>query len=255
MAGSKVMSRKHLSQTWQRSFDSDDVWHDESDLFTDIIQEVMDKWNDIDDQIWAKVIVMERNCRVGKAFLRRPEVVVTNEEFGFDINGRIGLRGFSNKMRDSETEVILKKIGKCCKISMDPGGNIWIKNLSRTVNCHTREALSTNTATPVATLRKLFDVNRFKSDIKKMTKANNLQSLTQKTISIVQFGEPGDEILDQPLWFLVINIVALDFLKSKLGVDVRRISGNEILPLVQDRKEDEDEALGHPLSWHSYHVT
>uniref|UniRef100_A0A1A9W6X4 MH2 domain-containing protein n=1 Tax=Glossina brevipalpis TaxID=37001 RepID=A0A1A9W6X4_9MUSC len=36
------------------------------------IQEVLDKWTQIDDEIWAKVIVFERNRRVAKAYARAP---------------------------------------------------------------------------------------------------------------------------------------------------------------------------------------
>ena len=40
--------------------------------FQDHIQEVLDKWESIDDEIWAKVIVLERNRRVAKAYARAP---------------------------------------------------------------------------------------------------------------------------------------------------------------------------------------
>ena len=35
-------------------------------MFQDHVQEILRKWDAIDDEIWAKVIVMERNRRVAK---------------------------------------------------------------------------------------------------------------------------------------------------------------------------------------------
>lgn len=50
----------------------------------DHIQEVLDKWNQIDDEIWAKVIVFERNRRVAKAYARAPVLTVNGSNDGFD---------------------------------------------------------------------------------------------------------------------------------------------------------------------------
>jgi hypothetical protein len=48
------------------------------------IQEVLDKWTQIDDEIWAKVIVFERNRRVAKAYARVPVLTVNGSDDGFD---------------------------------------------------------------------------------------------------------------------------------------------------------------------------
>uniref|UniRef100_A0A1B0BKU4 MH2 domain-containing protein n=1 Tax=Glossina palpalis gambiensis TaxID=67801 RepID=A0A1B0BKU4_9MUSC len=42
------------------------------------IQEVLDKWTQIDDEIWAKVIVFERNRRVAKAYARAPVLTIND---------------------------------------------------------------------------------------------------------------------------------------------------------------------------------
>ena len=39
-------------------------------ILQDHIAEVLEKWDNIDDEIWAKVIVLERNRRVAKAYAR-----------------------------------------------------------------------------------------------------------------------------------------------------------------------------------------
>ena len=249
MPGNRVLSRQHLSQTWQKSYDVENVWFDLNDLFADHIEEVMEKWNGIDDQIWGKVIVMEKNCRVAKMFLSKSEMVVSNDHCGFDNSGRIGLKGFENKMRDSQTSTVLRTLGKGCSIWMDLGGNIWIKNLSRSLTCSVQDDFSAGASSELKGARKLFDVNRFKSDIRKLRKTGEMRDLTKKTISIVQFGEQAEDILDQPLWLMVINIVALDFMKSKLGLDLTAAGSTE----ERKAEEEEESPAGHPISWHGRH--
>lgn len=50
----------------------------------DHVQEVLDKWRQIDDEIWAKIIVFERNRRVAKAYARVPVLTVNGSDDGFD---------------------------------------------------------------------------------------------------------------------------------------------------------------------------
>lgn len=52
--------------------------------FQEHIQEVLDKWTQIDDEIWAKVIVFERNRRVAKAYARAPVLTINGSDDGFD---------------------------------------------------------------------------------------------------------------------------------------------------------------------------
>ena len=77
----------------------------------DHIQEVLNKWQSIDDEIWAKIIVLERNRRVAKAYARAPVLTVNGSDDGFD-GFRIGLAGFDNPMRDAKTEDVKRHIGQ-----------------------------------------------------------------------------------------------------------------------------------------------
>ena len=79
--------------------------------FQDHIQEVLNKWESIDDEIWAKIIVLERNRRVAKAYARAPVLTVNGSDDGFD-GFRIGLAGFENPMRDAKTEEVKRHIGQ-----------------------------------------------------------------------------------------------------------------------------------------------
>ena len=53
-------------------------------FFQDHIKEVLGKWESIDDEIWAKVIVLERNRRVAKAYARAPVLTINGSDEGFD---------------------------------------------------------------------------------------------------------------------------------------------------------------------------
>lgn len=53
-------------------------------LLQEHVQEVLDKWTQIDDEIWAKIIVFERNRRVAKAYARVPVLTVNGSDDGFD---------------------------------------------------------------------------------------------------------------------------------------------------------------------------
>ena len=50
----------------------------------DHIAEVFEKWDNIEDEIWAKVIILERNRRVAKAYARAPILTINGSEDGFD---------------------------------------------------------------------------------------------------------------------------------------------------------------------------
>ena len=66
-----------------------------------------------------QVIVMERNRRVAKAYVRSPAVVVGGGREGFT-GLRIGLAGFDNPLRDGETAAVKGGIGaQACRLSMD----------------------------------------------------------------------------------------------------------------------------------------
>ncbi|CAB4065198.1 unnamed protein product [Lepeophtheirus salmonis] len=83
-----------------------------------------------DDEIWAKVIVLERNRRVAKAYARAPVLTISGSEDGFD-GFRIGVNGFANPMRDPKTEEFKAQIGAGCKIKMDETGNIMVKRFAK----------------------------------------------------------------------------------------------------------------------------
>ena len=75
------------------------------------LKEVQEKWDSIEDEIWGKLIFMEKNRRVAKAYARVPMLTVDGSEDGFD-GYHIGLSGFDNAKRDAHTARIKQHIGE-----------------------------------------------------------------------------------------------------------------------------------------------
>ena len=90
--------------------------------------EVRDKWQSIDDQIWAKVIILERNRRVAKAYARAPILTISGSEDGFD-GFKIGVNGFDNPLRDFKVKEFKAQIGAGCKLKMGQSGDILVKRI------------------------------------------------------------------------------------------------------------------------------
>ena len=94
----------------------------------DHINEIHGKWEAIEDDIWAKIIVMERNRRVAKAYIRSPTITIGGGKEGFD-GQRIGLEGFENPLRDEETTKIKKRIGNqvlAIRVFIQSSGRIYL---------------------------------------------------------------------------------------------------------------------------------
>merc|ERR1739838_72875 len=110
--------------------EEEDIWFNKDKLYKEHISEVLGKWQSIDDEIWAKIIVLERNRRVAKAYARAPVLTINGSDDGFD-GYRIGLCGFDNPMRDPKTQEVKRHIGHGVKVKMDDNGSILIKRVSK----------------------------------------------------------------------------------------------------------------------------
>ncbi|KAJ8952543.1 hypothetical protein NQ314_007512, partial [Rhamnusium bicolor] len=196
----KILSRSrddlHMSSRFQPTEDEEDVWYQKEKLYKDHIQEVLEKWTQIDDEIWAKVIVLERNRRVAKAYARAPVLTINDSIDGFD-GFRIGLCGFDNPMRDQKTEEFRRHIGH------------------------------------------LFDMKKFQSNVnRELRKAYpDRRRLECQCLSAIPFVKFEPELLECPIWVLIINIVAMDMLKSKLP-PVQRVIDIKNRPRIPIPDED-----------------
>ena len=197
----------------------------------------MNKWDQIDDEIWGKIICMERNRRVAKAYARAPILTINGCDNGFD-GYRIGLNGFDNPMRDVKTEEVKRSIGLGVKVKMDQDGNIMIKRISK-ANVFVKgwsdvessddsgdgytSTLSSDLIKASGLLEpqksvKLFDMKKFQSMIHRELRCAypDRRKLESQCICCVAFVKDAQDILDIPTWVMIINIVALDMLKTKL---------------------------------------
>ncbi|KAG1657219.1 Dwarfin sma-2 [Nymphon striatum] len=193
----------------------------------DHIKEVLDKWHQIDDEIWAKIICMERNRRVAKAYARAPVLTIGGSDDGFD-GFRIGLCGFENPLRDAKTEEVRKHIGNGVKIKMDDNGNIlikkvtksniFIKGISTPDNSIANDICKQKGVLVMDRPVKLFDFKKFQNNVNKELKQAypDRRKLESQCISTICFVRNEMELLDCPCWVMIINVVALDMLKSKL---------------------------------------
>jgi hypothetical protein len=220
-------SRDDLNLEDTRVQSHEDQWFSKEKLYKDHVVEVLEKWDNIDDEIWAKVIVLERNRRIAKAYARAPVLTVNGSEDGFD-GFRIGVNGFENPLRDPKTEEFKKQIGSGCKLKMDDTGNILVKRLAKS-HIYVKNTLEENAVSndilklPNGLLEaekpfKLFDMKKFQQNVNRELKRQypERQKLETQCISTVSLVKNEEEVLDSPIWIMLINIVALEMLKAKM---------------------------------------
>ena len=121
-----ILDRSLDYESVNRLQDEDDIWFSSRKLFEDLIDEIHGKWDSIEDDIWGKVIVMERNRRVAKAYIRSPVISIGGGLEGFD-GLTVGLRGFDNPYRDKETQILMSQLSEqCCKLQMNSEGFVKV---------------------------------------------------------------------------------------------------------------------------------
>ncbi|XP_063239198.1 uncharacterized protein LOC134540409 [Bacillus rossius redtenbacheri] len=209
--------------------EEEDVWSSKEKLYKDHIQEVLNKWTQIDDEIWAKVIVFEKNRRVAKAYARAPVLTINGSDDGFD-GYRIGLCGFDNPMRHPKTDEVKRHIGNGVKVKMDDQGNILVKRVAKSnvFVKSTSEGEETSIGIDILKLPngalemdkpvKLFDMKKFQQNVNRELRRAypDRRRLECQCLCTVVFVKSESDILDCPVWVLIVNVVALDMLKAKL---------------------------------------
>ena len=141
---------------------------------------------------------------------------------------RIGVNGFENPMRDPKTEEFKLQIGQGCKVKMDETGNILVKRFSKS-GVYVKNTIEENAVSndilklPGGLLEpekpfKLFDMKKFQQNVNREMKRAypDRRKLECQCISTVAFAKNEPELLDSPIWVMLINVVALEMLKAKM---------------------------------------
>lgn len=143
----------------------------------------------------------------------------------------IGLNGFENPMRDAETKVIKKSIGDGFKIKLDDTGNIFIKRYGKS-SIYVNNTSLANEETVIGadiiqmpqmsltagTSAKLFDMKKFQTNINREFARNypERSRLERQCLSAVSLVKSNNNLINTPLWIMVVNVVAMDMLKNRL---------------------------------------
>jgi len=262
--GQKISRQKiaeNASRVAGETLEAADIWYDETDLLNDHIDEILTKWNSIDDEIWAKTIVMEKNRRIAKAYIRAPILSVNNEKVGLE-KSTLGVGGFENMMKEDTSINTLNDIGSGFKIRMDEGGNIHIKRLSKMNVCFRSDLEDDVHYLDVEKSEMMFDMKKFQQTVaKEMRKISpDWFSVRRQAISLVSFGDAESSIMDQDLWILVVNVVALDLLRTRLenvrkvslavSTETDDVSVSSVEMYSKPQKSKDPYIMGHPTSWH-----
>jgi hypothetical protein len=167
---------------------------------------------------------------------------INGSKCGFD-GFKVGLNGFENPMRDGEVEDFKAAIGTGCKLKLTENGDILVKRVGRSnvfvQNMLTESAVSNDVLKlPFGLLEqdramKLFDIQKFKQNVNREMKrvhpdwkkiesqvngpilGNTSRILLFQVISSFSFVKNPDNVLECPVWVMLVNIVALEMIQTK----------------------------------------
>lgn len=100
--------------------------------------------------------------------------------------------------------------------------NIYVKGSGSLVNDET--AIGTdvlkapNQCLEIEKVMKIFDMKKFQSNVNRELSRSypDRRRLETQCMSVLAFVKSENDVLDCPIWILIINVVAMDMLKSKL---------------------------------------
>uniref|UniRef100_A0A0K0FZ08 MH2 domain-containing protein n=1 Tax=Strongyloides venezuelensis TaxID=75913 RepID=A0A0K0FZ08_STRVS len=219
----------------------EDMWYDIDQFQLDHLNEVLQRLSEgtLDDEIWGKLIIMEKTKRIAKAYLRKTTIIVDGGDEEFD-GMTIGFNYFTNLDRDYQTAELRKKIGDGVIIKMDSQGNIkamargtapvivqnWKNSKKHCIGekllrlqgkLITKRGVDMNDDDRIF---KVFDMKKFKISLERdsVETEEDVKNLLLKTclrIALVKDGHPDDP-METPCWIMLINLVALDMVKTKM---------------------------------------
>lgn len=118
---------------------------------------------------------------------------------------------------DEEGNILIKRTGKC-NIFANPNTlkttDSYIADKS---NCLTMSQIEFDKSV------KLFDMKKFQSDVYREMRNSypDRRKLESQCISCIAFVKEDNNILEHPVWVMLINIVAMDMLKAKFPISTQ----------------------------------
>uniref|UniRef100_A0A7E4UQD8 MH2 domain-containing protein n=1 Tax=Panagrellus redivivus TaxID=6233 RepID=A0A7E4UQD8_PANRE len=243
--GTEVVPVEEGSQIPRKRF-----WSTIDDFYRDNIAEVEAKLPNIEPQIWGKLIIMERNYRTAKAYLRHSNITVDGSSEEFD-GIRLGLAQFHNEHRDSRTELELRFLGSGVRIKIDANGNLWMRRLtSRRICVKTRQKREQTILGD--DFRKIFDLRIFKENVvAHMAADGDKQRLQEAALVFIRLSDlsPDTDVLRCPLWCGLIHLIAVDMIEvigaEFHGSGVRNVA---VSPPTSVGSGDHADGLGYSTS-------
>ena len=126
--------------------------------------------------------------------------------------------------------ILIKRIGK---------ENVFIKvwqTVGQKANCVSDELAKNNGQLMIDKSFKLFDMDKFVNNIQTELKNSypDRKLLESQCISVVAFVRDCRNIMELPIWIMIVNIVALDLLKSKLIAPAHPNCSRAVLEPIAD---------------------
>ncbi|VDK80663.1 unnamed protein product [Litomosoides sigmodontis] len=244
-------------------------WHTVEQFEREHAIEILEKLEkgDLDDNLWGKIILMEK-CRPLVKF-RRTTVIIDGGSDEYD-GITIGFNHFNAD--DKGSNDIRHKIGDGVIVKIDMNGNMkamarglapviaqgWNDPISKCIPEQLivrKGRLATikdrlKGITDQQRVEKIFDMRLFNLSIEeelRQSEPNMLKLLLKSCIRIALVKDVATNALKTPCWFMIVNLVALDLLRSKLPSISRLISGaqylstqsmitpNELLPMCRNQ--------------------
>ncbi|KAK6111949.1 MH2 domain family protein [Brugia pahangi] len=223
---------------------STEQWYTVEQFEKEHVIEILEKleYGDLDDEIWGKIILMEKCKCLAKAYLRKTTVIIDGSSDEYD-GITLGFNYFQNNDYNKDKNNIRHKIGDGVIIKIDRNGNIkamardlapvivqgWHDPVSK---CIPDQLISQEGhlktikdrlkgITDQQRVEKIFDMRLFNLAMEHELKQlePNIPELLLKTCTrIALVKDAGKNALKTPCWFMIINLVALDVLRSKLPI-------------------------------------
>ncbi|CAD5234612.1 unnamed protein product [Bursaphelenchus xylophilus] len=248
------MQRRRANHLNKANAYYEDVWTDVNSFILDNVNEVLVRLQDgsLDDDIWGKIILMEKGRRIAKAYLRQPTLIVDGGDEEFD-GKTLGFNYFHSSHSDHQIEEFREKIGDGVVIKMD-NGNLkamaggstpvivqGLRDVMGKGNCVSESLMRSNGKLPCRSgdynskennIVKIFDAKKFERFVKtiKLESEMDKQTLLGRSCVRIALVKDGHEMTKTPIWFMIINIIAVDMIKDRILED---ISIPKSLPLLQ----------------------